>query len=161
MAIDQTDITECYRRIHRPLHNVLMRLLWDGPECQDIAHDAFVLVWNRAGTVDRAALDSLVYATALNLAKNRLRWLGLRRLVGMEHADAAQTDDASQMDSPALRQALSRLPQGQRIVLLLSDIAGFSTAEIAGMLAIPAGTVSSRRHTALRRLRIFLDDSDG
>lgn len=159
MAIDQTDITACYRRIHRPLHNVLMRLLWDGPECQDIAHDAFMRVWNRADTVDRASLDSLVYATALNLAKNRLRWLGLRRLVGMEHAEAVQDEDASQIDSPALRQALARLPQGQRIVLLLSDIAGFSTVEIAAMLAIPAGTVSSRRHTALRRLRSLMDDS--
>lgn len=158
MAITEADLTACYRRVHRPLHNVLMRLLWEPGACQDVAHDAFLKVWHRAESVNPATLDALVYATALNLAKNRLRWQGLRRMVGMEFAESVAADDGSAGDPPALRQAIARLPIAQRVVVLMSDIAGFSTAEIAAILGVPAGTVGSRRHHALRRLRELMDE---
>jgi RNA polymerase sigma factor (sigma-70 family) len=49
-----------------------------------------------------------------------------------------------------------RLPRGQREVLLLFYEAGFTVAEVAQILEIPAGTVRSRLHAGKQRLRALL-----
>lgn len=53
-----------------------------------------------------------------------------------------------------VRQAIAKLPEGQRQVVTLVDIEGFSYVEVAQILAIPSGTVMSR----LSRARTALKD---
>ncbi len=55
-----------------------------------------------------------------------------------------------------LQQALKKLPKPQRTVLILFEIEGFKAREIARMLDIPEGTVTSRLHHARRRMRQLL-----
>lgn len=161
MAIGEEAFVACYRRIERPLHNVLYRLLWHGQDCQDLMHDAFLRVWNRRDTVDPGRVDALVYATAMNLAKNRLRWRALWRWDGVDAAEAVAGDEPQAAALQAtLRNALATLSVDMRQVILLSEIAGFGTAEIARILDIPAGTVGSRKHHAMRRLRASLGTAD-
>jgi len=52
-----------------------------------------------------------------------------------------------------LGKALDRLPQKYRMVVLLSDVEGFSYPEIAAILEIPPGTVRSRLARARSRLQ--------
>jgi RNA polymerase sigma-70 factor (ECF subfamily) len=52
-----------------------------------------------------------------------------------------------------VRAAIARLPLGQREVLSLVDLAGFSYAEVAMILEIPTGTVTSRISRARESLR--------
>lgn len=49
--------------------------------------------------------------------------------------------------------ALASLPEDQRSVFHLSEIEGLSYAEIAAVLDVPCGTIASRKHHAVRRLR--------
>lgn len=161
MAIGEEAFVACYRRIERPLHNVLYRLLWHGQDCQDLMHEAFLRIWKRRGDVDPARIDALVYATAMNLAKNRLRWRALWRWDDVDAIDATATDDpVAGVMQAQLRHALSTLSVEMRQVVLLSEIAGFGTAEVAQVLGIPAGTVGSRKHHALRRLRDLMGTAD-
>jgi RNA polymerase sigma-70 factor (ECF subfamily) len=53
---------------------------------------------------------------------------------------------------------IARLPIGQRQVVTLVDIEGFSYAETAGVLEVPAGTVMSRLNRARNSLRAALGD---
>ncbi len=61
--------------------------------------------------------------------------------------------------SEAIQLAISKLPAGQRKVLMLIDLEGFSYREVADILAIPVGTVMSRisraRKTLEKSLRHF------
>ncbi|MBZ0106334.1 MAG: RNA polymerase sigma factor [Sulfuricella denitrificans] len=57
-----------------------------------------------------------------------------------------------------VRDAVSRLPLGQRQVLTLVDLEEFSYAEVAGILALPAGTVMSRLCRARRALKDSLQE---
>ena len=51
-----------------------------------------------------------------------------------------------------VQQAVSILPQGQRQVLTLVDLEGFSYAEVSEIIGIPAGTVMSRLNRARNAL---------
>lgn len=155
MALSDADLTACYRDLNRRLYNVLYRLLWNPQDCQDVMHDAFMKVWHQRGDVHASTLEGLVFATALNLARNQLRWRSLRSFVGIDEVSPAH--GSAEEDAPAIRQALERLPQAQKQVLLLSEIGGFSTREIAAILRIPEGTVGSRKHLALQRMREHLE----
>lgn len=57
-----------------------------------------------------------------------------------------------------VRRAIERLPLGQREVLTLVDLEGFSYAEVADIMEIPVGTVMSRLCRARRALTEFLSD---
>ena len=52
--------------------------------------------------------------------------------------------------------AVSKLPEEQRLVFVLSENQGMKYAEISEVLEIPVGTVKSRMHAAVRRLRELL-----
>ena len=162
MPLSEAELLACYRRLEIPLFNALYRWLWQAQDCQDLIHDAFLRVWGKRGSVDAARLDGLVWATALNLARNRLRWRALWRR-GEIDAHAQADEDASQAAArrqrdERMRAALRRLPRGLRDVVILSEFGGLDTASIATLLSIPAGTVGSRRHTALARLRGWLQE---
>jgi RNA polymerase sigma-70 factor (ECF subfamily) len=51
-----------------------------------------------------------------------------------------------------VQQAVATLPQGQRQVLSLVDLEGFSYAEVAEIIGIPTGTVMSRLNRARKAL---------
>lgn len=165
MALSEGGLCECYRRLERPLFNVLYRMLWNRQDCQDLIHDTFLRVWQRRKRVDADTLDALVWTTALNLARNRLRW---RRLWQTEMFDADWPDTGPSPEAAAdsvirqrrLQAALARLPVAMREVVLLGEFAELSHAAIAAVLGIPVGTVASRRHHALRKLRDFLSEDD-
>lgn len=160
MTLREDALQASYRRLERPLYNVLYRQLWQAQDCQDVIHDAFMRVWERRTKVDEATLDALLWTTALNLARNQLRWRKLRRHVLLDEAEAVPHDAGSGdfLATCRLRQALRELPPASRDVLLLAEFSGLRGAEIAAVLGIPAGTVASRKHHAMERLKVLLGE---
>jgi RNA polymerase sigma-70 factor (ECF subfamily) len=121
-------------------------------------HEAFVRVWQQRGRVDVARLDALVYASALNLARNHLRWRKLRHWLSLDDIDEQPGDmqPEQQVDGWWLHHALAALPMADQQLLLLSEFAGLDTRSLAKVLGIAEGTVGSRRHRAMARLRAKL-----
>lgn len=165
MALNEGGLCACYQRLERPLFNVLYRMLWNRDECQDLMQDAFLRIWQRRDSVDVSRVDALVWVSALNLARNRLRWQRLWRIEAFD-ADWPDTEPTPEQSIDRLTQqrrlhkALGSLPAAMREVLLLGEFAELSHADIAAVLRIPAGTVASRRHQALGRLRILLTEGE-
>lgn len=144
-----------YRCLESPLFNVLLRMLWDASEAEDVLHDAFLRLWDQRERVRLDGIDALVYHTALNLARNRLRWRTLRQWVGLDDApeltSVADPEQAQRLHE--LQRVLASMPKRLRETLLLSEFGGLSTREIAAVLGIAEGTVGSRKHAALNFLR--------
>lgn len=57
-----------------------------------------------------------------------------------------------------IRARIARLPMGQRQVITLIDLSGYSHAEVADILDIPVGTVMSRACRARKALRQAMKD---
>ena len=74
-----------------------------------------------------------------------------------------RTDDEAERRSDArlVRTALDGLPPDQRQVIELAYFGGFSHAQIAEALGLPAGTVKGRMRLALSKLRIALGEPAG
>lgn len=161
MPIDEAELVASYRRVEHPLYNALYRMLWDTQECQDVIHDAYLRLWQRKARVDADRIDALAWTAALNLARNRLRW---RRLRGWPAAPetvdaiAGEDDPQASAEQARLHVALRRLPVAMLEVVLMAEFSGMGTREIALALGIPEGTVASRKHGAVLRLKQWLGE---
>jgi RNA polymerase sigma-70 factor (ECF subfamily) len=154
----------------------LFRLCWDEEEARDGAQEVFVRLWlGRREYVEQGAFVNCLYVVGRNWWRNRVRALAARpRVVPLveqlgeagrrklaETIAAAEPAEATVLrrwDLQRTRLAISRLPEAQRMVLILGHLEGLSQQQVADILEIPVGTVKSRMHHALRRLHSMLEE---
>ncbi|HEU4748327.1 MAG TPA: sigma-70 family RNA polymerase sigma factor, partial [Gemmatimonadaceae bacterium] len=103
-----------------------------------------------------AWLNRIVANAALDLARRK------KVRTAEELSDATPSpfrDPAEDAELRArLKDALARLPERARAVIVLHDVEGFTHAEIGEMLGIPGGTARSDLHHARQRLRGLLEN---
>jgi RNA polymerase sigma-70 factor (ECF subfamily) len=128
---------------------------------QDVLQDTFVRVATRAGTYRPGTRPrAWLIAIARNLAVDAMRQS--RRDSGRLSRGECGETDVDLADTAALTRALLSLGEIDRQIVVLHTIGGFTHAEVAADLAIPAVTVRWRYRAALVRLRAsFEGDSDG
>jgi RNA polymerase sigma-70 factor, ECF subfamily len=162
-GLDDRTLGELYLQLERPLYNVVYRWLWDAEEARDVVQEAFVRLWRHRRRIDLVTVRGLVYRTALNLAANRRKWRRLRRMIGLSSpAPPGSLPDAliAAERQQRVRRAVEALPERLRRVIVLCELGEMSYAEVAAVLAIPSGTVASRRNAAIRQLRLALDEGE-
>ena len=142
----------------------LRSLVRDPEVARVLLQDTFLKLIDRVEGAGR----TLVYATARNCALDHLRRLKVRRGNGSIPAEASSQLSAPalgsrpdvHLDAAGLRDAilggLATLPEDQRTAFHLSEIEGIPYAEIADLLGVSPGTIASRKHHAVRKLRQHL-----
>lgn len=85
----------------------------------------------------------------------------LRRRKRETTVDELPETAAEDYDALPLRDAVERLPRDLRAVVALRYFSGYTLAETADILKLPAGTVSTRQRRALALLRLELTDQEG
>lgn len=164
---DRAAFSELYDRFSRPLYATAVRILNDHNEAQDIVHDAFITLWEKAATFESTRGTAFSWAVTLtrNRAIDRLRSrrrraellegsapsdLGLDENSAGPSADAiADTTDRAR----AVRAAVATLPPDQQSALELAFFGGLTQEEIAARLQAPLGTVKARIRRGLLKLR--------
>lgn len=151
---------QLYRESEKPLFNIAYRWVWNRGEAQDLVQEAFLRVWTRRLLIDPERAYPYLVRTVVNLCQNvarrRRRWTRVRNTLGIVAEPQPQPDQDLQRHQ--LRQAMEKLSDAQRHALLLTEFTDMKHSEIAVLLGIPAGTVGSRRNSAIRQLRIKLND---
>lgn len=131
----------------------LTLVLHDPDEAQDIAQAAFARALERRHRFGGGDVRAWLYTIGLRLAFNELR--RRRRLVALGDEPEPSWAMASE---PDLWLALAQLDPQQRAALVLSTLDGYTHAEIATMLGVREGTVSSWLSRSKERLRAILGD---
>lgn len=74
--------------------------------------------------------------------------------------EEASENTVEQLDSLPLKEALRRLPQELKDVVILRYFTGYTLAETALALELPQGTVVTRQRRALKLLRLELEEAE-
>ena len=82
----------------------------------------------------------------------------LRRQKRYHPLDELPETASEEFDSLPLKEALRRLPKDLKDVIILRFFGGYTVAETAQTLHIPAGTVATRQRKALKLLRLELEE---
>jgi RNA polymerase sigma-70 factor, ECF subfamily len=155
--------------------NLAQRYLKDGALAEDCVQEAFLQAFRSIGAFEgRCALKSWLYRIVVNAALMRLRSQRCVREQCLQEALSHIERDACRwhpvwVEVPTPQEILQRkqtcelvtaklaeLSDGHRIVLLLRDIQGFSTEEVARMLDITEGAVKVRLHRARAAFRALV-----
>ncbi len=144
-------------------------LLASAPDAEDAAQDGFVrahaaLARFRVGEPFRPWLLAIVGNEARNRRRARGRREGMlaRAMTAFRGAETASAGAPERLalageTRAEVRDAVASLEEGERQVVACRYLLGLSEAETAAALGIPAGTVKSRLHRGLRRLRDRLE----
>ena len=155
-----------YDRHGKQAYALAYRVLRDAAFAEDAVQEAFLDVWRSAGRFDpeRAKVSSWLLTFVHRRAVDMVRREQARPQRSMDVEEAPQQADpidiASEVvaldETQAIKRALELLTPAQRDVLELAYFGGYSQTEIANRLDEPLGTVKSRTHVALARLRELL-----
>jgi RNA polymerase sigma-70 factor (ECF subfamily) len=154
-----------YDRYQSTVSSFVRRATNDSSDVEDIVHATFMTAAKAAGNFDgRQSCRPWLVGIAARLLHRRKRGLSrwaraLRELTVREgerytdpHRELSARDEVHR-----LSEALERLTEPKRVVLLLAESEGLSSEDIAAALQIPVGTVWTRLHHARRDLRRLLE----
>jgi RNA polymerase sigma factor (sigma-70 family) len=153
---DDSAFASLFDRHYAALHRFL-RARVGVALADDLASEVFLIAFRRRASYDLGRDDARpwLFGIAVNAVRNHRR-AELRRLAAYARAvDGDRVDGIAATDrlDPALADALLRLSDGDRNVVLLLAWAQLSYEEIAEALGLPIGTVRSRLSRARARLR--------
>lgn len=142
-------------------YRVALGVLRNPAEAEDVAQEALLRAYRRFHFLRNSQrFRSWLVRISFRLAIDRLR--SLRRRIERETRwaepglrpppQSTEVVAASHEFQARLARALDDLPDGQRLVMLLTAIEGNSVDETAAILGVPAGTVKSRLFKARKCL---------
>lgn len=166
-------------RHQRGIYNFLLRSVRDRARAEELLQEVFLRVIRSKQRYERTAkFTTWLYAIARNLCVDESRRArfrdhasldagrpgkdgeGGRSMLATLAADDVPTDEAAEAGTlrERLAAAVDHLPEEQREVFLLRQLAGLSFREIGETVGIPENTVKSRMRYALEKLRGELGD---
>ena len=160
------------------VYNVALRIMGEPEAAADATQEAFISAFRSIRSFRGGSFKVWLLRIVTNACYDELRTRKRRpteSLDGMEEFSGQEESTgsalASALESPedyALRQdvraqiqqGLLSLPEDQRVVIVLSDVQGFSYEEIAAITNSSLGTVKSRLSRGRTRLRDYLEQRE-
>ncbi len=153
------DFEGVVRRYERQVLGTALRLLGSLPDAQDASQEVFLRLYrNRGRLEDPAECGAWLYRVTVNVCRDLRRRRPAAEVPG-ELGEVAGTaaDALSQLEESERHRALAlllrRLPEKERAAVVLRDLEGLSTREVASILGSSEATVRSQVSQGRLRLR--------
>lgn len=146
----------CYRDV---MYRFARNLLNNDTEAQDCVQVVMIKLWQQK---DRLGSIGGLKAYAMGAIKNEcLNKLKQQEVNGRHQLQAAATQPTHYSNytgniSQLIRNYIQTLPEKQKMVMLLKDLEGFETDEIAQLLDMEEGTVRTNLARARQKVRTYL-----
>lgn len=182
VARDEAAFNELVVTYERRVFALVFRMLGRREEAEDLAQEVFVQVFK---AIDQfrgdSKLSTWIYRIAVNLCKNRTKYLARRQVGEQDDVDAmaeraplsaakgVSVGDISRPDELVegmqleviVKHAIQQIEPDFREVLILRDVEDMSYEEIAAVTGLADGTVKSRIHRARGQLRLLVEKAVG
>ncbi len=143
------------------IHSFLYRFLPDGDDVEDLAQEVFLKAYHNLSSYDesKGRFHSWLFRIAANASldeiKRRERETARKDIAAQiqREVETPITSEENAKTIKALNDAIQSLTPIERQVILLFYYHDHSYQEIADTLGIPLGTVKSRMHNAISRIR--------
>jgi RNA polymerase sigma-70 factor (ECF subfamily) len=143
------------------LHAIAHRILRDVDHAEDATQQALLAIWqNLPALRDPARFEAWSYRLLVNACYDEGRRRGTwTPNLHVLHDEATPAPDALDQvhDRDQLERGFRQLSIDHRAVVVLHTYLGLSLDEISEALGVPAGTIRSRLHYAVRAMRAALD----
>ena len=164
-----TTTDEAFAALTRRSVDAAFRLAWailgSTSDAEDAVQDAFALAWRKRSSLrDPDRFDAWFGRILVNVCRERLRARARSRVREVAVAAEPVVGDRPGAPGPdialrvAVGGALAGLDPEHRIAVVLRYWSDLTVDEIADRVGVPAGTVKSRLHYALRALAPSLED---
>jgi RNA polymerase sigma-70 factor (ECF subfamily) len=178
VARDERAFNELVRAYERRVFALVLRMIGNHAEAEDLAQEVFVQVFKAIGSFrGDSKLSTWVYRIAVNLCKNRSKYLRVRHAGQEEELEAvaerlplgqASHANVGQIERPdeavagkqveqVVQRAILAIEPDFRECLVLRDVEELSYEEIGEITSLPPGTVKSRIHRARAMLREIVE----
>ncbi len=162
---------ELYEKYQNDVFSFACYLTKDRGDAEDLYQEAWLrIIKNLPEKVNMQSIKAWIFTIVVNLYRDGLRKKRIRRLFVFQKSKAHEADAefAFLAEKPVKNSsdhafqaeigkdiglALDNLPERQRRVFVLKEIAGFRQAEISEILNVPIGTVKSLMYRAVKKLR--------
>jgi len=173
-AGDRAAFTSLVRRHKTPIFNFVLRLVRASSAAEDLTQDVFVKVVQSASDFKHESrFSTWAYTIARNLCIDHLRKMSFRQHPSLDQPQGPDADGPTLLDRTAdahhssavdrtvigaemgrrITRCVEELPQEQREVFLLREVANLPFKDIAQITGVPENTVKSRMRYALERLQ--------
>lgn len=164
---DAAGVAASFEALVRPWVNEMYRAaaaIVGEADARDVTQEALVDAWRGFGRLhDRARVRPWLHAIVANRSRKHLRARRSRpRLINVSSLPEGAEDDRSTMlaERDRLDRAFESLPADQRVALALHYALDLSVPQVAAVLSVADGTVKSRIHAGVERLRAALAAED-
>ena len=179
---DERAFNELMHAYERRVFGLVLRMLGNRAEAQELTQEVFYQVFKAIGTFrGDSKLSTWIYRIAVNLCKNRAKYLKVRHT--SEHTDLedhaeraalgeARNANVGQIDRPdeamegkqveqIVRESILEIDPVFRECLVLRDVEELSYEEIGEITNLPPGTVKSRIFRARAQLKELVEKKLG
>ena len=156
---------EIYRKHHKRVYSLALRMTRNVVEAEDLAQEVFIHLHKKVGSFrGESTFATWLHRFTTNRILMHFRKCSVAREQTTEDGETPVritlgTENPNQMsviDRIALDRAIQQLPPGYRMTFVLHDIEGYEHAEIASVMGCSVGTTKSQLHKARMKLRKLL-----
>jgi RNA polymerase sigma-70 factor (ECF subfamily) len=171
---DKAAFDELMQRYQSKAYRLVRGILRDHQDTEEVLQEIFLKIFQKLDTFrGEASFSSWLYRVALNTAFMKLREkkrparIPLDNVIaeieeleatGAEWPSAPDQEIVTEEVMKIITEAMEKMPEDFRVILILRDIEGFSNEEVGELLNLSVPAVKSRVHRARLFLRKRLDD---
>lgn len=157
--MDAESFKRMFLPCHAKLYGVAYRLLENAEDAEDLIQEAYLKLWSKR---EELTLISNPEAFAVTLVKNMCfdllrsgKYLSDRQHLPLTEAQNALPADGREAkdDAQLVRMLIARLPQQQRMVMMLRDVKGCSYEEVERLTGLNAVNVRVLLSRARKKIR--------
>lgn len=149
---------------HRRLHRLALRLTQDDDDARDLVQEAFLRAARRPDSLpdEDDVAESWLVRVLVNLCRDRWRRWRVRRDWRAERRprEPEPSPEPAAVARTAVRRALAELSPRRRAIVVMAEIEGRTSAEIASTLEISAATARWHLMIGRRELRQLMAPAD-